>query len=275
MSYEEENNQYRIITGERADFYSIVSHSSQKWRDIRAMGVDGYRNGVKVGKFSPLWHQLMYITRGQLTIHFNGKYLTASKGEILFMPAGLERELSSEVDVGWLWLHLQDDARYTALKVKEVFKRKYSQGEDLVTLYRLLRLEVLGSPLRNSFIEILCEKFQRILLDKKIRPYESEFNVLWQSVREKPEMPWSIDLICKEMRLSRPHLHKLCNDYFNSPPMVIVSEIRLEYGAFLLKVTTDVIDEISYRCGFSSARSFSKSFLKKYGRRPGRFRKGS
>jgi AraC-like DNA-binding protein len=276
MSYEEENEQYRTITGERTDFYCIVSHPSQNRRNIRAMGIDAYKDCVRVGKFTPFWHQLVYITHGKFTIHYdNNRSLTANKGEVLLMPAGLERTLSAEIDAGWLWLHLEDEALYTGLKVQGVLKRKCPDGDDLVTLYRLLRQEAQGSVLRNSYIEVLCEKMQRLLLNKKIRPYENEFNELWQKVREMPGTPWSIDLICQEMKLSRPHLHKLCVSYFKNPPMEIISEIRLEYGAFLLKATSEIIDEIAYRCGFSSARSFSKSFLKKYAMRPGKFRKES
>ena len=51
MEFEEENNQYRTITGERTDFYCIVTHPALKKRNIRALGIDAYKNGVSVSSF--------------------------------------------------------------------------------------------------------------------------------------------------------------------------------------------------------------------------------
>jgi len=274
MEFEEENQQYRTITGERTDFYCIVTHPSLKKRNIRALGIDAYRNGVDVSSFPPKWHQLVYITHGEYSIHFENQTLSAKQGEIIIMPAQFERRLSSDCqEVGWLWIHLEDVPRYSFLKAQKVQLRACPEGKDILKLFEYMRKEPQGSILMNSFVEIVSEKMVRLLLDHDLRPYEAEFNELWQKVREKPDAPWAVDLICQELKISKPHLHKLCAAYFNASPMEIVTEIRLEYGAFLLKATSKVIDEIAYLCGFSSARSFSKSFLKKYEVRPGKFRR--
>ncbi|NQZ57141.1 MAG: AraC family transcriptional regulator [Lentisphaeraceae bacterium] len=274
MSYEEQNSQYRTISGKRADFYCIVTHPALKKRNIRAMGVDAYKNGVNISPFPPKWHQLIYITHGSFCIHFDDKTLRVEQGEILVMPAQLERRLSSDCkEVGWLWIHLEDVPRYTSLKALKVQKRACSEGKDIMKLYALLRRESQGSILINSYIEIISEKLLRLLMDHEMRLYEAEFNELWQQVRERPDAPWSVDMVCREMTISKAHLHKLCSSYFNSSPMEIITDIRLEYGAFLLKASNKVIDDIAYLCGFSSGRSFSKAFLKKYKIRPGKFRR--
>ena len=274
MEFEEENSIYRTITGERTDFYCVATHLALKKRNIRALGIDAYRNGVSVSSFPPKWHQLIYITHGEYSIHFEGQTLTAKQGEIIIMPAQLERSLSSNTsEVGWLWIHLQDVPRYTFLKARKVQLRPCPEARDILELFEYMRKEPQGSILMNSFIEIVSEKMVRLLLDHDMRPYEAEFNDLWQKVREKPDVPWAVNLICQELKISKPHLHKLCASYFNSSPMEIVTEIRMEYGAFLLKATNKAIDEISFLCGFSSARSFSKAFLKKYQIRPGKFRR--
>ena len=272
MNLEEENRKYRQIIGTQSDFYCIVTHPSLKKRSIKAMGIDAYHNKVEVTPFQPKWHQLVYITHGELQVHFGDSTKTAKAGEIMIMPAQLHRSLSAEMDAGWLWVHLQDVPVYSFLKAKGIQIRKCDEGTDLMRLYSLLRGEPQGSVIEGSYIEIISEKLIRLILKNKMRPHEVEFNALWQKVRELPDLPWSIEILCEEMKISKGHLHKLCTKYFNSSPRDIINNIRLEYGAFLLRATTKKIETIAYECGFSSARAFSKSFLKRYNTRPGKFR---
>jgi len=274
MDFEEENRLYREIVGERTDFYLIISHPSLSKRSIRAMGIDAYKNGVQVGTFTPKWHNIVYMMYGELNAKFGNEVVSAKEGEILITPANIERTLySTSKEAAWIWIHLEDLPIYTNLTSEGIKARKFSKGEDLVQLYKMLRSEPEGSMLQTSYIEIICEKYLRILVDHQLKPYEAEFNLIWQKVRAQPNIPWSVEMLCKELKISRGHLHKLCTSYFKLSPMDIISGIRLEYGAFLLKATTKIIDDIAYECGFSSARSFSKAFLKKYQMRPGKFRK--
>ena len=274
MDFEEENRKYREITGERTDFYLIISHPSLKKRSIRAMGIDAYKNGVEVGKFSPRWHNIVYMMYGELNAKFGDQTVTAKEGEILITPARIERTIfSTSKAAGWVWIHLEDTPVYSNLTSAGIKVRKFPKGQNLVHLYEMLRAEPEGSMLQSSYIEIISEKYLRVLVDHKLKPYEADFNLIWQKVRAQPDIPWSVEMLCNELKVSRGHLHKLCTSYFKSSPMDIITNIRLEYGAFLLKATTKVIDDIAYECGFSSARSFSKAFLKKYESRPGKFRK--
>ena len=124
MSYEDEVSQYRLLTGERKDFYCLTSKPPMKARNIRAMGVDAFTKGVNIGRFAALWHFVCYISEGTYTAKFDGGSLTAKTGELLVVPAGIMREMISEGALTFYWVHFEDVPHYSFHQRKRYYIKK-------------------------------------------------------------------------------------------------------------------------------------------------------
>lgn len=84
---------------------------------------------------------------------------------------------------------------------------------------------------------------------------------------------FSPDVFAQEMAVSRAQLFRKIKAISNQTVSEFISEIRLNKAAELLKVTNKQVGEISVECGFSDASNFRRSFIKKFGLTPSKFRK--
>lgn len=78
----------------------------------------------------------------------------------------------------------------------------------------------------------------------------------------------NIDMICKEVGISRVHLHRKMKELTNQTPHDFIRNLRMKQAARLLSHKGQSVTEVMYRCGFSSATSFSTMFKKMYGMSP-------
>ncbi|MBR1548674.1 MAG: helix-turn-helix domain-containing protein, partial [Prevotella sp.] len=82
---------------------------------------------------------------------------------------------------------------------------------------------------------------------------------------------WTAEQMAQEMAMSRSKLFTLMKEATGKGAMEFVRDIRLDYAAQLLRDDVPVA-EVAYRCGFSDASSFRRSFAKKYGINPSQYR---
>lgn len=78
----------------------------------------------------------------------------------------------------------------------------------------------------------------------------------------------SVDMIAKEVGISRVHLHRKMKELTNQTPHSFIRNVRLKQAAQLLSNSRYNITDVMYRCGFSNAASFSTMFKNLYGLSP-------
>ena len=78
----------------------------------------------------------------------------------------------------------------------------------------------------------------------------------------------SVELIAREVGISRAHLHRKMKELTNQGPRDLVRNIRLKKAADLLASGHRNITEVMYACGFENAASFSIKFKALYGMSP-------
>lgn len=83
---------------------------------------------------------------------------------------------------------------------------------------------------------------------------------------DNPEL--SIELITKEVGISRAHLHRKLKELTNQNTTTFIRNIRLQQAANLLKEKRHSIVEIARIVGFSRANNFSTAFKELYGITP-------
>lgn len=83
---------------------------------------------------------------------------------------------------------------------------------------------------------------------------------------DNPEL--SVDILCKELGLSRTHLNRKMKELTGESPASYIRQIRLQKSARLLKTKSLTISEIAFTVGFSSPSYFSQAFRDYYGVTP-------
>lgn len=70
----------------------------------------------------------------------------------------------------------------------------------------------------------------------------------------------SVDMIAREVGLSRVHLHRRMKELTNQTPHAFIRNTRLQYAEKLLTHSNKTITDIMFSCGFSNPASFSTMF---------------
>lgn len=84
---------------------------------------------------------------------------------------------------------------------------------------------------------------------------------------------YSVDDFARDLALSRTALFVKWKSLTGQTPKGSILNYRLQRAAYMLRNDVDVpVQEVAYRCGFSSARYFSQCFKAHYGVQPGAFR---
>lgn len=78
----------------------------------------------------------------------------------------------------------------------------------------------------------------------------------------------SVDMIAKQVGISRVHLHRKMKELTNQTPHSFIRNIRLKQAAKMLRESNNNVTDVMYICGFSNAASFSTMFKNLYGCSP-------
>ena len=81
----------------------------------------------------------------------------------------------------------------------------------------------------------------------------------------------SVDILCREIGLSRTHLNRKMRDLIGESPASYIRQLRLHKSTLLLKGRSLSVSEIAFKVGFSSPSYFSQAFRDYYGLTPKEF----
>lgn len=98
------------------------------------------------------------------------------------------------------------------------------------------------------------------------------------SVRQQVEQnldnhDFSIEQLCREMGISRTHLHRKIKSATGLSTSLYIRKVRLEKARVLLETTDYNISEVAYLTGNKSPQNFSKYFIEEFGLSPSAYRK--
>jgi adenylate cyclase len=105
--------------------------------------------------------------------------------------------------------------------------------------------------------------------------FEDKFLVELQAIIEQhiDETDFTIDHLCREVGLSRSQLHRKIKTACGLSTSLFIRRVRLGKAQGLLESTHLNISEIAFKTGFSSPSSFSRHFVKNFGKSPSDYRK--
>ncbi len=102
-------------------------------------------------------------------------------------------------------------------------------------------------------------------------------HLLWirESIFRWPEQDWSLEVLAKELHLSRSRFQHLYAETFGSTLKQDVINSRMQCACNLLRGTELPMEEIAYRCGYANVSHFSTLFKKMMGVTPKNYRSGN
>jgi AraC-like DNA-binding protein len=92
-------------------------------------------------------------------------------------------------------------------------------------------------------------------------------------LHERPEVPWTIATLAREVHLSRATLARRFAALVGEPPLTYLARWRMHLAAQRLKYSTDSVETIANAVGYRSEYAFNRAFSRHRGQPPGRYRR--
>ncbi|MDX2109712.1 MAG: helix-turn-helix transcriptional regulator [Verrucomicrobiota bacterium] len=244
-------------------------------------GIDERAGPVKWGEGYSNTTLLFMVLEGTTTSLAENPSTTVNAGECLIVPAGCAKVLElKRGQVRAIWLHLANRERWAHL-CGLITKREAIECIPLAyAAMERLFVETLGStagsgslrlPLASTLLALLDIHFGAVETPTN-RRVRSQLNHLWSLVSADLSHDWSAESLAARMHVSVGHLHRIVREFEHSHPMQIVTRMRMQRAAGLLRTTEYPLDQIAEAVGYGSAYAFSAAFLRQMGTRPGAYR---
>ncbi|MGO3363084.1 MAG: AraC family transcriptional regulator [Corynebacterium sp.] len=94
-----------------------------------------------------------------------------------------------------------------------------------------------------------------------------------KAIHDAPADPWTVESLAALALVSRAAFARRFAEMMGEPPISYLTSWRLCMAADLLNDTSDTVDTVARKVGYSGAFAFSQAFTREYGQRPGRFRR--
>ena len=94
-------------------------------------------------------------------------------------------------------------------------------------------------------------------------------------IHERPEHPWSVDVLAHEVGLSRSALHDRFVKFVGYAPMQYLTNWRIQLGARLLRESNRNVATIALDVGYDSEAAFSRAFRRMVGMPPAAWRRAN
>ena len=130
---------------------------------------------------------------------------------------------------------------------------------NLLSVRRTLRNKFSGKESQDEKVKDVEMKSGDDLLMEKV------MNVINENMMDEE---LSVEMIAKQVGISRVHLHRKMKELTNQTPHSFIRNIRLKQAAKLLRESRKSVTEVMYVCGFSNPASFSTMFKNLYGCSP-------
>ena len=160
-----------------------------------------------------------------------------------------------------------------------------TDGNPLQTTLRLLRHELAaGAAGRGTVVDRLIDVLFIHVIRTWVTDHDESVTSWLGALRDpivgralsimhsQPASPWTIDLLAREVSLSRATLTRRFTTLVGEAPLTYLTRWRMDLAARQLRDTNDAVSAIAHRVGYTSEFAFSRAFARMLGTPPGRYR---
>ena len=130
--------------------------------------------------------------------------------------------------------------------------------------------EEILTPIFLDLMSVLFHYYQNPIQGKN---YSELVNNVMEMLQNKNNFSLSIEQIANKANYSYAHINRLFRKETGITVSKYFTQLRLEYAKRLIETTSDSIEDISQKVGFSSLSHFTKIFNIYYGNTPAKHRK--
>lgn len=242
--------------------------------------------------FIPHWHNrteyvqyhiLVLVTEGRLTYRLNGEELEASKGDLLYIPAGTHREAFNPPDTlhqkyaitfdvaAALGLPLLEGLRPRKTRprafdfIRERFASVYQQYLERRSCHELIAAGILLEILGHVQRELTAQPLPR----RKLQYAEAIERHIVGRFRE----PLALEVLARLIGRSPNYALSVFKEASGMTPIEYQHQLRVHAAIDMLRNTDMTVAAIADHLGYYDASSFYKAFRKRTGRPPSDYRR--
>ena len=209
---------------------------------------------------------LSFRVKGTGSFKMGGKTLFTRPGDVLFIPADMPYEVEYSVSES-----IVANLQFCNYTEPEVFDFK-NQGDGSVLFMQLLS-DWQARHSANQAKSTLYGILERVDREQKHSCEDTAFAACLQYVEEHfCEPTLDIAAVCERGFISPSSLQRAFLQRFGVSPKQYIIKLRMNKALRLLIENRHSVKEISFLCGFSDEKYFSRAFKEKYGYPPSQLR---
>lgn len=245
---------------------------------------------------------LLYIEEGSFHLYEEGIEYNLPAGSLTFLKQGLHHygDIKCPDGTKWFFIHfyLPDTPDSRPVGTDEMYEYCEGEAPSRHALYYPLPKQIhlhkesditnklmkfkdkYRSTCRedklglNSFLyDILLDIYKKESLNDYITAGERRIELIKEYLTEHAAEPFNSEAIENLVGLTYKHINLVFKNITGTTIQKYHFDLRMEYGARLLKETSEGIGEIADMLGYEEVFYFSNSFKRKYGMSPGAYRK--
>ncbi len=206
----------------------------------------------------------------------DGRSVEWKPGRVLLAPVGVHHAFEIAGSGPWTiaWVFFDDTEAAPALKGRRP-ELIDADATDFVSTIRLLTREAAGAAnpaVMEALVTVLDASARRLAGTDAV---DARLAKLWRAVEADLAHAWTMAEMSAVACMSEEHLRRLCHRHHQRSPANHLTHLRLRRAGSMLRSTTQTLESIAHRVGYSSAYSFSAAFRRWSGVPPARFRRSS
>lgn len=246
------------------------------------------------------WHseiELIRILKGEFYVSLNKNTYTAKKGDIIFVNSETVHQ-GVPVDCVYECIVFHPDFLYSKALDCQLFIEKILDKECVIKEFFPFEDSEIHDAL-NSLFEIIikntesAQKFRTIsaffsffalVLEQNLYDSNIGYNTVSKDnrivilkkilffLRQNYDKPISLEMLSSTVNRSEAYVSYFFKNMTGKTPIEYLNEYRIEKACHKLRTTDASVTDIAFSCGFSDLSYFIKTFKKKMGLPPGKYR---
>lgn len=217
---------------------------------------------------------LYQIVSGDMRVQYRNRAFTARAGDVIFLDLRYPHYYKAEKQMQirqYLIGGNVSQAYYDMLY--DLHGCHYPDKGKTSVLFSLLQNELCESVPDDHKISALLHQILSILVIQERPALSPAIKEAQEYIGSHFQEPIQVESIAESVALSRYHFSRTFKKETGFTPHEYLQDVRLRYSKQLLTETELPVEEVAYRCGFSSATHFIRVFKKRTMITPAAFRK--
>ncbi len=241
-------------------------------------GLAKTKGNYQVARRNPDFHILLFTTGGSGVCKSPGRQLTATRGDLLIMPAHCPhhfRVLRAPWKIFWFFF----DPKVWIIDAVDIEMKTSRRFKELEWLLGCCYSETVGNE--EDHIDSgwhLCNLILRFVRDE-LKTQETarnhitykRLNHLIKCIDSRLDHPWTLQEMAAELCMCQRNTTYWVKKYLGTTPMRLVMRLRMQRAAQLLAQTDYKVHTVSRLVGYGNQFAFSVAFRRYHNKSPREF----